>query len=528
MTETSAPESLAHGRSLDLHALARGGGLNLVGLFASAVLQFVLVVVVTRGLGADGAGIFLEALALFMIVSHSAELGANTGLVRTIPRYRALGRTADVRGALLVALSPVVLVGAVVGAVVFVLAPQIAEVFFHGVDRGDVVAYLRLLAVFIPLASATTVVLAGTRGFGTMVPYVLVQNVGIPAARLVLVVAALAGGLGIFAVGLGWSLPLACALAAALVILLRLVHAAENDAESLGESRPLGALAADFWAFTAPRALAATLGVTGTWLGILMVGALASTEEAAIYAAASRFVIVGAYALQAVGMAIGPQISALFAEDARERIEHLYRLATWWLMALAWPVYGTMAVFAPFLMGVFGPEFVAGKTALVILSLAMLVNLGTGNVTMVLLMGGKSSWNLFNAVVALTVNVTLNLLLVPPFGASGAAVAWAASLVFVNVAPVFEVRFLLGLRSPFGAGYLLVALATAGTYGGLGLVVRYAFGMSIASFAAFALLATALYAALLWRLRARLQLPELRAALRLRRPASDAPAPALE
>ena len=527
MSATSGPESVARGRS-DVRTLARGGGLNLAGLFASAVLQFALVVVVTRGLGAEGAGIFLEALALFMIISHSAELGANTGLVRTIPRYRALGRASDVRGALVVALSPVALVGALAGLATFLLAPHIADVFFHGVHRGDVVTYIRLLAVFIPLASATTVALAGTRGFGTMIPYVVVQNVGIPAARLVLVLAAVAGGLGIVAVGLAWSVPLACGLAAAGVILVRLVRSGEDDAESVGESRPLGALAADFWAFTAPRALAATLGVTGTWLGILLVGALASTKEAAIYAAASRFVIVGAYALQAVGMAIAPQISALFAEDARERIEDLYRLATWWLMALSWPVYATMAVFAPFLMGIFGPEFVAGKTALLILSLAMLVNLGTGNVTMVLLMGGKSSWNLFNAVVALTVNVMLNVLLVPTFGASGAAVAWAASLVFVNVAPVFEVRFLLGLRPPFGTGYLLVALATAAAYGGLGLVVRSAFGMSLASFTVFALVATAVYAVLLWRLRAPLQLPQLREALRARRPASDAAASAVE
>jgi O-antigen/teichoic acid export membrane protein len=164
------------------------------------------------------------------------------------------------------------------------------------------------------------------------------------------------------------------------------------------------------------------------------------------------------------------------------------------------------------------------------------VNLATGNVTTVLLMGGKSSWNLFNAALSLALNVGLNLLLTPRFGVNGAAIAWAASLIFVNVAPVVQVRLFLGLRPPLGAGFVVVALAVAICYGGLGLAVRHGLGMSPATLAIFAVSGTGLYAAALWRFRALLHIPELLGSLRLRArrrpptasPGSSVVAPAVE
>ena len=50
--------------------VARGGSLNLIGALASGLLQFALVVVVTRSLTKGGAGAFFEALAVFVILTN--------------------------------------------------------------------------------------------------------------------------------------------------------------------------------------------------------------------------------------------------------------------------------------------------------------------------------------------------------------------------------------------------------------------------------------------------------------------------
>jgi O-antigen/teichoic acid export membrane protein len=500
----------------DVGLLARSGALGLGGVVASGLFQLLLVAAVTRGLGPAEAGVFLEAVALFMILSRVGELGANTGLVRGVSRLRALRQTTDIRPTLAVAAWPTALVGVVLALAVFALAPQLATVFFDASHEEKATEVIRLIAPLVPLASATTVALAASRGFGTMVPYVAVQNIGLPAVRLVLVAAVTLAGLGSTAAVIAWGAPAAAAFAvAAAAVVMLLARAERSDEPSTTPRRRPAELAAEFWRFSAPRGLAGIMGVGVTWMDVLLVGALRSTREAAIYAAASRLAVVGAYALQAVGMAIAPRISALLARDEPRRVEALYRTATWWLMALVWPLYAALAVFAPLVMELFGPEFVSGQTALLILCAGMLVNLATGNVTTVLLMGGKSSWNLYNAAASLTLNVALNLILTPEMGITGAAIAWAASLVFINVAPLVQVGLFLGLRPPFGAGFVVVALATVTCYGAFGLVVRYTLGISVATLALYLFAATALYGAALWRFRELLRLPELLSGARL-------------
>jgi O-antigen/teichoic acid export membrane protein len=291
---------------------------------------------------------------------------------------------------------------------------------------------------------------------------------------------------------------------------------------------PIAVLARDFWRFTVFRGVSAVFDVAVLWLDVLLVGALGSARQAGIYAAASRLLAVGAFALQAVFLVIGPQISALLAQRSRERALEIYQTSTAWLTAIAFPVYLTMFVFAPLLLRIFGADFTAGATALRILALAGLVNMATGTVTVVLLMGGKSSWNLANNAAALAVNVGLNVLLIPRLGIDGAAIAWAASILVQNLAPLVQVWAALKLH-PFGRGYPVAALGAAVCFGGIGGVLVAAFGASAATFTAFALVATGAYAVLLYAVRDVLALGELRAAIRVRRTgrSTSAPRPAV-
>jgi len=251
------------------------------------------------------------------------------------------------------------------------------------------------------------------------------------------------------------------------------------------------------------------------WLDILLVGALVSRYAAGIYTAVSRLAVVGTFALEGTRLAIAPQLSGLLARRKRSGAAELYQSATRWLVLASWPVYVTFAIFPAVVLGIFGPRYTAGAAALTVLSLAMLVNLGTGNVSVVLLMGGKSSWNLINTLAALTVNVGLNLLLLPRIGIVGAAVAWAASIVVDNVAAVAETWLLLGL-APFGRGYWLGLAAPGVCFAASGLGARYLLGVSLAALAVAAAAGLAAYLAVIYLARRRLQLVELSAVLGLR------------
>lgn len=508
------------GRAKDLSLLARGGVLTLAGSVFSSMLGFVLIVVVTRSLRAEGSGVFFAAVALFTILANLTELGADTGLVRMIARYLALDRTSDIRPMLKISMWPVIAVGLLSSIIMIVFAQPLAGIFMRGANRADGVRYIQMLAPFVPMFSAMTVALAASRGFGTLKPYVFVGNVGVPLARPILIIGVVVFGFGATGMALAYGLPAAAGFAVAIVWLARLLHHAEHHGGD-GSGRSVGEIASEFWRFTLPRGLAGFLLVSMAWVDVLMVGALRSTAEAGIYTAAARFIGVGTFALQAVGIAIAPQVSALLSTKNHDRAQDLFQTATWWIMAPSFPMYLAMAAYAPLLMRMFGPQFVGGQHALVILSFGLMVLVGTGNNKIVLLMGGKSALNLVTTVTAVIVNLALNFLLIPRLGIEGASIAIVATLVVDNGLTTLFLHRYLGLQ-PFGRGYPIVAGGAIVIYGGLGLVFHQLLGVGMGSFFAYLVVTSALYGVLLWRFRNILRLRVLRDALRRRTDGTDA------
>jgi O-antigen/teichoic acid export membrane protein len=498
----------------DLASLARGWLLSLLGLGASGVFGLLFGILIARGLGASGAGVFFTAVALFTIGAAAAQFGATTGLIRSIARYRALEQLDSIRPTLGAALLPVALTGLVLGATLFVFADEIAGTILDGEAAKTAEQYLRVFAPFLPLAVISSAILGATRGFGTMVPLVAIDHIGKGLLRALLALAVLGAGLGSIALALAWAVPHALGFAAAVLALVLVMRRAVRPRRPTYV--PSAALTSEFWRFAAPRGAAGILQITLAWLDTILVAALASPHDAGIYKAAISFINQGSFANQAIVFVIGPLLSGLLARRLHERAQSVYHTATWWLSALAWPIYLTFAVFAPLFMSVFGPEFVAGASALVILALPMLVAMAAGPVDVVLVMAGKSSWNLFNVAIALMTNVVLNVVLIPPFGITGAAIAWAATILVSNAAALLEVGLFLKLK-PLGSGFGIVACTSVACYGGLGLVMRLAFGATLSVFVVFAALSTALYVLLIWRFREALHIGILIESLSSRR-----------
>lgn len=496
----------------DTAVLARGGLLNLVGTAAYGALGFVLVLVVTRGLGTHRAGAFFEAIALFAILGRAAILGADVGLVRFVARALALGRHGDVRSYLRVALVPVMIAGAVAGVVMFAFAGPLSRVFAQDPgDRAALATYARVFAPFVVITAVYGALEAATRGFGTMVPSVTVERIGRSVAQPLAVGTVVALGGGALGVGVAYALPY---LAGAVVLtwwVRRLARGARRRAEG-GPPHEAADREEGFWSFTAPRALSSIFQIALLWLDVLLVGALASSTEAGVYAAATRYLLMGTMAGQALSTAIQPQVSALLARGANRRAGDLFQIAAAWTMVVSWPIFLTVMVFARALLDVLGAGFSQADTALVVLGAAWVFASACGPIDVLLLMAGASRWNLANNAVAVASNVVLNLVLVPRWGITGAAVAWAVSIVITNAAPAVVVWYLLRIH-PFGRASAAVAAASVGLLAAE-LAVRSVLGTSLVALVAGVAAGVGLYVVLLATRPTVLEPHALRAAFR--------------
>ena len=485
------------GPGAGLATAARGGLINLVGAAAYGLLGFALVVVVTRGLGLGQAGALLEAVALCTIVARTTTLGTDAGLVRFVARARALG-TDDAAGYLRVALGPVAVASVVAAGVLVAVAGPLGRAIGHD-HAADVTLFLRALGPFVPVLAVTAALESATRGFGTMVPAVVLERCARPLLQVLAVFAVLAAGGGPLAIGLGWAVP---SLLSAVGLAAWLAASPEGGRRtSWAEARPL---AAGFWRFSGPRALSGAFAVAVLWLDVVLVGALGSAEEAAVYGATSRYVTLAAFAALAVTQAVSPALSGLLAADDRAGAQRLYQASTGWLVAMVWPVHLTLLLFGPVLLRLFGDGYGGGDAVLMILSVAGLVATGVGPVDVVILMAGRSGWNLATTAVALVINVGLNIVLVPRWGVEGAAVAWAASILCTNLVPLAQSWFVLGMH-PFGRGTATAVRVALCAYGGAGLLARFALGPTIPALATTVVVGGGLHLGLLWRRRAVLE-----------------------
>lgn len=505
-----------------LERLARRGTASVLGAGVSSVLGMLLVVVVTNGFSPAVAGTLFASTSIFLILESVAFLGTDTGLVRWLPVRIASGRAADLRRTLVVAVVPVAAVSLLLAVGLWAVAPSLSPVLAGSDTASTMTTMLRALAVVLPVAALHDLVMAGTRGVGSFRPTVVVENVGRIGLQTAGVVVVHAAGGGAAWLALAWALPYLPGLVVGTVWLDRLVRRRVATASATPAPwRPLGR---EFWAYTAPRAIARVTQTALKRSDIVLVAALASPADAALYTAATRFVALGQLFVQSVQQALSPQLSGLFARGDTRAANSVFQAATRWSMTAAWPLYLVVAGFAPVLMLAFGQGYDAAADVVVVLSLTMLLATACGPVDAVLLMAGRSWLSLANSTVALAVNVGLNLVLIPGHGIQGAAVAWAVAIVVRNLLPLVQVRRQLAMW-PLNATTARLGLGAVATVGAAAALVATT-GAPLAVDVAVATAGLAVYARGVWTRREVLGLEVFRAVLRRRAGRHTAGAPA--
>lgn len=131
-----------------------------------------------------------------------------------------------------------------------------------------------------------------------------------------------------------------------------------------------------------------------------------------------------------------------------------YAVLTKWVVAATFPLFLTIFLFPEAVLDVvFGASYVQAGTALRILALGALIHVLVGPNASTLVVIGKTRLNMIDDLIGATVNVLLNLFLIPAMGIIGAAIASAVSLGMINVLKSAQI-FRMHKIHPFTKNYL--------------------------------------------------------------------------
>jgi len=392
--------------------------------FTAVALAFATNVVLARLLGAAGYGAYTYTLSWVMLFSMFVVSGLERLLVRDVSIYAAQSSWGLLAG-LLRWVSGMALL------LCLALLGLLSGVYLGLIGRFDtsLLVALPVAAILLPLLALMRLLQSALRGFRRVISSQLPEMMIQPALMIALVAAVSWVGSGtmdasqamaIYAVTSG----IACACG--LWLLGRVVPPAVKTSAPVYRHH--------VWMMSAVNLIVLSgLDVINNRVDLLLLGAFKGAEAVGIYSAASRSVQLVPFTLLAANLAMAPIYASLYAAGRRADLQRLVTHSSRLILLGGAPAALGLILFGRWFLLLFGADFVHGQTALTILCVGQLVNVAAGPVAVLLTMTGHERDTVIGVGIGTLVNVVLNLLLIPPWGIEGAAVAVAASLIAWNL-----------------------------------------------------------------------------------------------
>jgi O-antigen/teichoic acid export membrane protein len=183
-----------------------------------------------------------------------------------------------------------------------------------------------------------------------------------------------------------------------------------------------------------------------TSVDVLVLQHFRPPDEVAVYYAAGKTLALVTFVYFSVAAAVAHKFSAYHAAGDRQRLAAFIADSVRWTF---WPSLGAVALILLLgqpLLWLFGRGFVSGYYLMFILAIGLLTRASIGPAERLLNMLGEQRACAYVYAVAITFSLCLNLLLIPRFGAAGAAVATSTALVIETILLFVVTKRRLGLH----------------------------------------------------------------------------------
>jgi O-antigen/teichoic acid export membrane protein len=430
----------------DERTILAGTGQSAIGLVVAILATFATQVLITRVQGAAAFGIVTLATQGALVLGYFSRVGMDMAAVRRVAIDAGRGQRARVRAIVSRAAVISTVASVAVAALVFAFAGPLARALASDQASAATDAF-RAAALAIPFVALVQVYLGGTRGLKVMRHTLYVFWMGQPLGWMALILVGwlAARSVGVTTLAYAGSWVLASAAAAWLW---------HRETAGFGREAPEAGEVRDLLRYGTPRAPAALFSQLLFWTDLFVLARYAPSTETGVYAAAARAAQVILLFIISVSLMFSPFVADLHARGERDKLDRLFKQLTRWTMAATLPIFVVLAVTPGSALRLFGSEFGAGRTALLILLLGQLVNVATGTVGFVLIMVGRTGWDLvvYAASVAFDIGAAILLIGGLGLGMEGAAVAGAVTMALSKLARLWLVHRFVGIQ-PFDRDY---------------------------------------------------------------------------
>ncbi|MFT4867550.1 MAG: O-antigen/teichoic acid export membrane protein, partial [Candidatus Nanohaloarchaea archaeon] len=416
-----------------LNALAKGAGWAAIGMVVSKFMTFTFRAVIARFLDPSAYGQFSLGLSVLVILNSIAFLAMGSAAKKYISEYLTKDDFASVKGAIYSSFGLVLPFSLLATAVMFFGADFIAYDVFNTENPQQLKTIIQILAFVPPLGNLLDLSEAIVLAYKKVKYEVLTEMLFRNFVQLLVTAVLLVLGFNIISAAWGWLI----AVLFALVLILYLIEFRLGPI--VRSSTKPNLMPRKMLNFSAPLVLGSIIGTILGHTDTLMLGYFLTDTQVGIYNVALPIAVLIKLPYEALGKLALPSISEMKEQDEKE-IPDIIKTLTRWSIAVSFPIFAVVALFPEqTIQLLFGNQYVAGATALIILAFGRFVKSATGHMGSIIQTYEETQIIFKNSFAKFIINVGLNLLLIPIIGIIGAAIATAGTMIFMNLLIVAEV-----------------------------------------------------------------------------------------
>jgi len=464
----------------------RGSGLLLAGRMLSIALTALTQVLIVRSLSTRDYGAWAYALSVVLLWQILSSFGFQEAIPRFVSFYHEGKDYPRLFGTMLLAVGAIIVSGSLVIAVFFISPGKLLALVNE--ERQSLVV-LSILICMVPLEALDGVLIALFATLASPRAIFFRRHLLAPSLRFAVVLLLIAMKTNVVFLAYGYLASSVLGIVVCVGILVR--HMERDGLLAHFHLRTVQFPVRELFSFVVPMMTSDLVPIMKGAVIILLLGRYYGLKDVAFYRvvmpAANLNFVVGLTA----SMLYMPLATRLLARGDRKGLVELYWHTAAWVTVFSFPVFvATFAFARPLTIGLFGARYADAAIILAIVSAGNFFEVMWGFNGMTLKALNKGGYIVTCNVLTAALTFALALVLIPSYGALGAAITDAAVMVTIALlrqaalglaigAGLFELRFfvfylsivaaagpLFIVRSMVGshlfAGVVLALLSTAG------------------------------------------------------------------
>jgi len=407
--------------------ILKKSSISLLLKIIGSLLGYVFLLLVTRNSGASSWGIYILFLSVLNISSIFARLGLDTLTLKLVSASNFIVH--QIKSIYFSSFRLVLLFSIIVSSLLFFVSQSVSSLIFH---TSSLAFIIKWIALILPLFALICVNENFFRGLKMIKEFAFFQRT---AKMLCSVIFFL---VFYFGFGMKDSQTVVLSYISALIVIFLVSTLLVSRIISVGNFSTF-LKSNEMLKQSMPMMMSSSVLLIMSWADSLMIGSFIGEYEVGIYNVAVKVALLISFTLGAVNSISAPKISQAYNNNQILKFKNIVIQATKTIFYSSLPAIGIIFIFPEFLLSFFGKEFILAKSALLILAFSQVINAMSGSVGIILNMTGKEKVFRNILIIALLINISFNLLLIPRYGIEGAAIASASSLVFWNLYSVFYV-----------------------------------------------------------------------------------------